>query len=363
MRFTRLLALIGAAVVLVGVNSCRGTASVESKGQLLLSKVSSPDAPEIRYRVSDAHFHYVNFLQETDGIRAALRAMDAAGVDHAMITGMPLVKQWQKDEPRKPGYYLEDDARVYWYSATDVVVARALERLPEEDRGRFHPFITGFNSTDRNAVDHVKRLLEWYPDLWEGIGEVMARHDDLTALTYGETAKADHLALDPIYELAAERDLPVSIHSNIGSVWLREPIYLPEMERTVKRHPKTRFIWCHAGISRRIEIPTITSELRRMLKTYHNLWIDLSWVVFEQELVPDGKPAKEWITLVEEFPDRFMIGTDKVARFEDLYKEVTKYYVFLDILTSRTSQLVARENFLRVLPRRVQEKVVFKTSR
>jgi hypothetical protein len=183
-------------------------------------ELSTADAAErrgaVRYRVADAHLHYLDFLQKTEGMSALLAAMDNAGVDHVMISGMPLVKKWHAADPRRPEYYLEDDSRAYWYSATDVLVADAIEQLPEDQRRRFHPFISGFNGTDRNAVDHVRRMLELYPDLWEGIGEVMTRHDDLTALTYGETARADHVALDAIYELAAERDLPVYVHSKLG---------------------------------------------------------------------------------------------------------------------------------------------------
>ena len=41
-----------------------------------------------------------------------------------MLCGMPLVKKWDPSEPVKPEYYLEDDARCYWYSATDALVAR-----------------------------------------------------------------------------------------------------------------------------------------------------------------------------------------------------------------------------------------------
>ncbi len=315
-----------------------------------------PTGP-VRYRVVDAHLHLVDFLQETEGIEAALEAMDRAGVDHAMIAGMPLVKKWHAADPRRPLYYLEDDSRTYWYSATDVLVARAVESLPPERRKRFHPFICGFNSTDRNAVDHIRRMLDWYPDFWEGIGEVMARHDDLTALTYGETPRADHIALDAVYALAADRDLPVSIHSNIGSVWLGEPIYLHEMENALKRHPRTRFIWCHAGISRRIEIPSITSHLRRMLKKYHNLWIDLSWVVFDEYVAPGGEPDPDWVALVEEYPDRFMLGSDTVGRFSKLCVEMQKRYVFLDALEPSTACNVARDNFLSVLPRRVRAKL------
>jgi hypothetical protein len=47
-----------------------------------------------------------------------------------------------------------------------------------------------------------------------------------------------------------------------------------------------------------------------------------------------------------------MIGSDKVARFGNLHAEIQKYYVFLDALSPQTARLVARENFLRILPRR-----------
>ncbi len=318
---------------------------------------SDTRAPEhrgaVQYRVADAHIHYLDFLQKTEGMSALLAAMDNAGVDHAMISGMPLVKKWHAADPRKPEYYLEDDSRTYWYSATDVLVAHAIEQLPENQRRRFHPFISGFNGTDRNAVDHVRRMLELYPGLWEGIGEVMTRHDDLTALTYGETARADHVALDAVYELAAERDLPVFVHSNIGSVWLREPIYLHEVENALKRHRQTRFIWCHAGISRRIDIPNITGELRRLLSTYDNLWIGLSWVVLDY-IAPDQKVVQAWIELVEEFPDRFMIGSDTVGRFAGLPATIHDWYAPLEALRPETRAKVAHDNFLSVLPQRVQ---------
>ena len=326
-------------------------------GETEPSEARAPESLEtVRHRVADSHLHYLDFLQKTEGMSALLAAMDNAGVDHSMISGMPLVKKWHAADPRKPEYYLEDDARTYWYSATDALVAHAIEQLPEDQRRRLHPFISGFNGTDRNAVDHVKRMLDLYPDLWEGIGEVMTRHDDLTALTYGETARADHVALDAVYELAADRDLPVLVHSNIGSAWLREPIYLHEMENALKRHPRTRFVWCHAGISRRIDIPNMPNELRRLLSTYDNLWIGLSWVVRDY-IVRQGKSNQAWIDLVEEFPDRFMIGSDLVGRFAGLPATIEGYYVPLESLRPETRAKVAHDNFLSVLPQRVRTRL------
>ena len=309
--------------------------------------------PALRYRMNDCHLHLVDFLQRTDGIAAALAAMDKAGIDEAVVSGMPVVKEWPQDERARPEYYLDDDSRCYWYSATDVLVARQVMSLPADQQRRFHPIICGFNGADRNAVDHVRRMVDWYPGFWQGIGEVMTRHDDLTALTYGDPARADGPALSRVFAFAGEHDLPIFLHSNAGSVWKREPIYLPEVESAVSAHPQTRFVWCHAGISRRIEIPTLTEELDRLLNTYPNLWIDVSWVVFETNLLTkDGKPNPKWIKLIESHPTRFLIGSDKVGHFSDYGKELLKYYPFLDELKPQTARNLAHDNLAQVLPKR-----------
>ncbi len=344
---------IAATLILAAILNISGMGGAKDNDPVVSDQEAS-----IQYRINDAHLHYVDFLQNTDGIELLLKAMDQAGVEHAMLNGLAVVKKWDAVDPRKPLYYLADDSRTYWYSATDVLVARAVKSLPEKDQVRFHPFICGFNPTDRNAIDHVKRMFEWYPDLWQGIGEILTRHDDLTALTYGEQARANHIALDAVYVFAAEHDLPVWIHSDVSSVWVQEPLYLYEMEEAVKNHPQTRFNWAQAGISRRIVIPTILKELRRMLKTYPNLWIDLSWVVYSMDVAPSGIPNEEWVAIVEEFPDRFMLGTDKVGHYEDYDEAISKYYIFLDALSPKTARLVATENFLRILPRRVGQSLI-----
>lgn len=124
------------------------------------------------YRYSDAHLHYVDFFQETDGMQKLLAAMDAGGIDHVMLSGIPVAKKWHENEPKRPRYYAGDDAPVYWYSATDVLVAAALEDLDEEQRKRFHPFLSGFNPNDKNADAHIRRMLELNPGLWQGLGEI-----------------------------------------------------------------------------------------------------------------------------------------------------------------------------------------------
>lgn len=116
------------------------------------------------YRYSDAHVHYVDFFQESEGMPRLLEAMDKGRVDHVMLSGVAVAKKWHEDEPKRPRYYAGDDAGAYWYSATDVIVAAAVKSLPAEQRRRVHPFLTGFNPTDKNADAHIRRMLGWTRD-------------------------------------------------------------------------------------------------------------------------------------------------------------------------------------------------------
>lgn len=315
-----------------------------------------------QYTMSDAHFHFVDFLQHSDGMDALLQAMNANGVQHIMLSGMPLVKKWDKDDPAAPKYYLDNTSRAYWYSGTDYRVAHAVLRLPEELRYRFHPYICGFNGTDKYAVEHVQRMLDEFPGLWQGIGEIFGHRDDLTNMTYGENARANHPALDPVYDLAARLDMPVNLHNNCTSrVQTKELRYVYEVEEALKHHPETRIVWAHAGLSRYMEDidqRAYTEMLRGMLDTYKNLWLDLSWLVYEN-YVTDGMPQlvvhPYWLQLVEDFPDRFMVGSDSIGHMGTYALNIRKYYTLFRALPKDAAQKVARDNFLSILPQKVRE--------
>ncbi|MGA2182676.1 MAG: amidohydrolase family protein [Bryobacteraceae bacterium] len=319
---------------------------------LLLLSIAAAAAQAPRYEIVDGHLHFLNFVQDTAGMDAFFKAMDDTGVVESAVIGMPVVKKWDEGDEKRPTYYLDNDARTYWYSATDFLVARAVLDLPKDKQARLHPFICGFNSADRNAVDHVARMLALYPNFWQGIGEVFLRHDDLTALTYGDTPRATTSAFGRLLDLAAARDLPVLVHSNIGPAWLEQPNYLGEIESAIRAHPKTRVIWAHAGISRRIVIADHTDILRRMLGQYPNLTVDLSWVIFEQEIAPGGVLDRRWVTLLEEYPGRFVIGSDSVGFFDQYKPTLQRYYLLLDALKPETARKVAHDNFLALLPAR-----------
>jgi hypothetical protein len=97
-------------------------------------------------------------------------------------------------------------------------------------------------------------------------------------------------------------------------------------------------------------LPTLT----RMLEAYPNLFIDLSWSMLTPYLLDEqGKPRPEWLALVEKYPDRFMLGSDVVGRFNKLGEEMHSFKPFLDALPEDVAKKVARDNFLAILPRTV----------
>ncbi|MFH1981694.1 MAG: hypothetical protein ABIL58_07615 [Pseudomonadota bacterium] len=177
------------------------TAAVSALWLLFAASWSFAGECRPHYSVVDNHIHYLDFVQKTDGFAALIHAMDLAGVEQAVVFGMPMVKLWGENDPIAPTYYLDTDSRAYYYGATDYILAAELVRQPESVRQRLHPFICGINPLDMNAADHIERLLQLYPGFWKGIGELMSRHDDLTAFTYGEPPRADHPALMRVYRL------------------------------------------------------------------------------------------------------------------------------------------------------------------
>ena len=305
----------------------------------------------------DAHLHYVDFMQQSDGSEAMLAAMDKAGVEEAWLFGLPVVKKWHQDAPRRPRYYLGDEAPLYYYSATDDIVASAVRALPEDQRRRLAPFISGFNPTDMNAARHVQALIERYPGLWRGIGEVITRHDDLTALTAGETARANHPALMKVYRLAARHDLPVLLHSNLTSLREETPIYLGELEDALKSNPDTRFVLAHAGTSGGVEerqapLATLNEIIRALLERYDNLYVDLSWSVREHYLIEDGAPRAAWVTLIEDHPDRFVLGSDVVGHFDSIGAILDEYRPLLEALPGPVADKLRADNARALLPER-----------
>jgi hypothetical protein len=315
--------------------------------------VIQPPTEIVRYDVIDSHLHYTDFLEDTDGFPALVKAMDLAGVSKSVLFGMPIAKQWDSSMPQAPSYYLSNDSRCYYYSGTDFILAEELLAQPKEIRNRFFPFCCGINGNDRMAAEQIRRLLHLYPDFWCGIGELMSRHDDLTALTYGEAPHVNHPAFMDIFDLGAEKGLPVLVHHNITAQSTEEILYLDELREALEHNRKCKIIWAHVGISRRIEVQNLIAIADNLLSENENLWIDISWLVYDYYFLDrfpnnyiDGNTLEDWVALIEKHPDRFLLGTDKVGHWASYPAEVVKYYTLLDRLNPETAKKLCHDNVL-----------------
>ena len=317
-----------------------------------ISLIATDKKREYKYKINDTHCHYVDFVQHTDGMEYLLKQMDSAGVENIVLFGISVTKLWTDFDRIRPIYYDANDAPVYYYAFTDVILAEAVKKLPKDQQKRIYPMICGFNPVDRNAIDHIRRMVEMYPDMWVGIGEVFFRHDDLTRMTYGRNPTANCISMNPVYKYAAEKNLPMWIHSDIGDPINNTPAFLYEMEETIKKHPKTKIVWCHIGNTRGVNVPNLPEITVRLLKTYPNLYYDLSWVVFDQIIAPDGKPDPTWVKIIEQYPNRFMIGTDKIGGFFDYKQTIRRYDVLLDQLKPETAKKVASENMFELVAKK-----------
>ena len=293
----------------------------------------------------DCHLHVVDFLQHPvsgEDLVTLLRA-DGGGADGLVVSGIPVKKKWALTEPRRPTYYLDDNAPCGTYSLTDELVATLVASLPDELRGRVAPLMCGFDPTDLLAADHVELMIARH-DGWRGIGEVLLRHDDLTELTYGENARAGHSALDPVLDICEARGWPLSFHQDVSSAGrVDEGEYAGEVVAMLERHPRVTQVWAHAGISRRVRPEGHVRVMADLLDAHDNLHVDLSWVAFDQVV---GDEA--WLRLVEQHPDRFVLGSDSFGDVEQQPGLLGRWSELTCRLSAGARRLVEHENARRL---------------
>src|SRR4051794_21024720 len=158
------------------------------------------DAPDQFY---DSHFHLTNYVQQGITPQQFLGIMGSR-VGRSTLFGIPLQQQWSYANSGEfaPTYYLQSDAPLYYYSFTDAAIAMAYRSLPEDQRARFDPMITGFNPADMYAADHVRRVLLTFPGVFSGIGEFSNHKEFVSPKIPGETASLTNPALDRVLDFA-----------------------------------------------------------------------------------------------------------------------------------------------------------------
>ena len=163
-----------------------------------------------------------------------------------------------------------------------------------------------------------------------GFGELAVDHFSFNYDHPYESAPADHPLFLLLADLAAKYNVPMDIHmeaipqdmplpdrgilkrSGNNPKILRENI--PAFERLLAHNPKAKIIWAHVGwCNTGFRTPALC---RQLFEKHPNLYMSFKLApesVRETRPVNEDKKSikPEWLQLIKDFPNRFIIGTDQ----------------------------------------------------
>lgn len=209
------------------------------------------DLPLIDAPLIDAHVHYSHDAWQMVPTADAIAILRRAGLRKVLVSSSS-----------------DDGTQKLYEAAPDLIVP---ELRPYRSRGEIGSWMR-----DETVLQHIEARLAKYR--YVGIGEFHV---------YG--ADADLPVLKRVVALARQHKLFLHAHSDADAV-----------ERLFRHDPQALILWAHSGFDR-------PDAVRAMLKRYPTLWADLA---FRNDHAAQGKVDPAWRALFEEFPDRFMVGTD-----------------------------------------------------
>ena len=267
-----------------------------------------------------------------------IRAMDRAGVSQSVLCGLPTT--------------FHEENFFSFDTNTDAQLIELYEKLSEDYQKRFLPFICSIHPDNESSIEWANNYLSEHQESIFGFGEIICRHDRMSLKVFGHEIPPNTPTMCRLYDLAAKHQLPVLLHSNISSPGSTVASYSSEIMDAASHNSNCTIVWAHCGISKGIHIYNLLEEVRQLLALNPNLCVDISWLVYDYYIAESEKSLFEWANLIEEYADRFLIGTDHTGNWSDYCNTVSKYRKLLALLDKRTRRLVSQENATRIISRK-----------
>jgi len=199
----------------------------------------------------DAHIHYSHDAWELVPPKQAVAILRQAGLKGALVSSSD-----------------DDGNQMLAAEAPDLIVP---ELRPYRRRGEIGSWMK-----DDSVARYLEQRLARFK--YAGIGEFHL---------YG--ADADLPVPRRMVALAREHGLLLHAHSDVDCI-----------ERLLKQWPEARILWAHSGFDR-------PQAVRDVLRRHPRLWSDLA---FRGDHATGSQVDPAWRAAFDEFPSRFMIGTD-----------------------------------------------------
>ena len=199
----------------------------------------------------DAHVHYSHDAVELVPPAQAVQLLRAAGLKAVLVSSSD-----------------DEGTQKLLAAAPDLIVP---ELRPYRTRADTSGWVR-----DEGIIGYLERRLARHQ--YVGVGEFHL---------FG--ADADLPVPRRMVALARERNHVLHAHSDVEAI-----------NRLFAQWPQARILWAHAGF----EAPP---KLREQLRRHPRLWCDLA---YRSDHASGSSVDAAWRALFEEFPDRFMVGTD-----------------------------------------------------
>lgn len=201
-------------------------------------------------------------------------------------------------------------------------------------------------NNDLTLVSDLEQLLE--AGGFRGIGEISVVHFASDGFPEADFEPAG-IVMRGIMRVAERFGLPILIHCEITR--------LRELSELLRTFPTVRVIWAHGGYT-----PLVLAA--RMIGAHPNLTYELSartWTAHPRSpdytiFRNDTAVWPQWLTLIEQNPTRFIVGTDASYRSpQNELRKIARVRLLLSQLSESTRRLVGVENAQRLIatPRHV----------
>ncbi|OAN56050.1 amidohydrolase [Paramagnetospirillum marisnigri] len=257
-------------------------------GLLLSAPLAAGERP-----LFDAHIHYSHDAWDSTPTAEAVARLRQAGIVAALVSSS------------------SDEGTQRLFAAAPDLIRPALR--PYQRRGQLTSWLR-----DPAILAHVEDRLRTHR--YVALGEF-----------HVSGADADLPIVRRMVELARQYGLVLHAHSDADAV-----------ERLFRQDPKARILWAHAGFEK-------PETVRALMRRQPNLWADLS---FRYDVARGGDIAPEWKSLLLEFPDRFMVGTDTYTpeRWREVGEHAAWARDWLDKLPPEAAARIARDNAEALFP-------------
>jgi len=268
----------------------------------------------------DAHVHPIGgrgrFTDYPSAVKAAVSVMEEAGIAKMILMPPP-----QVDGTVAPFDFESFSEAVKSYGARLAFLGGggSLNSMIQE-AGR-QPTVS-----DRLRDRFERKAAEILRAGALGFGEITAHHLSLLPGHPYESAPADHPLLLLLADIAARNDVVIDFHFDPvvedmkAPDWLASPpnpavfqANLAAFERLLEHNRKAKIVWAHAG-SDMLGQWTVPLS-RRLLEKHPNLYMSLRMspgrAPWNHPLTPTGQVKPEWLQLLNDFSDRFVIGGDQ----------------------------------------------------